>query len=144
MYFMNPQGFFQRNALILGLITVFGCSQAPVDTGEAVVESADEYSFECPALDGTTPLPEVRATIDAQEAALLKAALAGDKETLDNLFADEMSYVHENGQVSTKQEFFDDYLPKGYQEAVAVPREEMRQFCSTVTTVSVGHLRLNG
>jgi len=137
----------RRAALGLILIASASCTGAVESGGDApetVVPVEAAFSFECPQLDGVTPLPEARAAIEANEQALLQAALAQDRETLDGLLSDSMSYVHENGQVNTKQQFFDDYLAKGYQEAVATPKEEMRQFCSTVFTVSTGHLRLNG
>ncbi len=128
------------------MLVVAACSgpSEPAGSEADAGASAEAFSFDCPELDGVTPLPEVRAAIEANEKALLEAALAGDRETLDELLADAMSYVHENGQVSTKQQFFDDYLSVGYQEAVAEPKEEMRQFCSTVFRVYTGHLRLNG
>jgi len=133
-------------SLILIVAIGFGCGGGVTEEsagGEAAPPAA-EYSFECPEVVDFNPLPEVRSTVEANEKAFLAAILAGDREALDRLLADEMSYVHENGQVSTKQQFFDDYLSKGYIEAAAVPKERMRQFCSTVTTVSTGHIRLNG
>ena len=130
------------------LLSVSACTGGGEEAAESPAAEAPAvsagYSSECPELDGITPLPEVRDAIDANEKAFLEAALAQDTEAIDALTADEMSYVHENGQVNTKQQFFDDYLSKGYQEAVSVPKEEMRQFCSTIFTVNTGHLRLNG
>ena len=127
---------FRHSILILGLSACLGSS--------AAAAGGNGFSFDCPAIDGATPLPDVRATIEANEKAFLKAALGGDRATLNTMLADAMAYVHENGQVSTKQEFFRDYLNKGYQEAVIAPKEQMRQFCSTVFTVGTGYLRLNG
>lgn len=141
---MNAFRFALAGVLLLSVSACTGGGDEGAEAPPAVSTSAAEFSSECPQLDGVTPLPEVRAAIDANEAAFLSAALAQDTEAMDALTADEMSYVHENGQVSTKQQFFDDYLSKGYQEAVSVPKEEMRQFCSTVFTVNTGHLRLNG
>jgi len=131
-------------ATLLFALSACTGGEAPPEEAPAAASAAVEFSAECPQLDGVTPLPEVRAAIDANEEAFLEAVLAQDQETLDRLTADAMSYVHENGQVSTKQQWFEDYLSKGYLEAVAVPKEEMRQICSTVFTVSTGHLRLNG
>ncbi|MSV29041.1 MAG: nuclear transport factor 2 family protein [Bryobacterales bacterium] len=128
---------FLRGVLTLGLVACVGSSEAAAVKGS-------EFSFDCPALDGVNPLPEVRAAIEANEKAFLKAVLTGDKATLNTLLAEAMSYVHENGQVTTRQEFFRDYLSKGYQEAVLTPKENTRQFCSTVFTVGTGYLRLNG
>lgn len=105
---------------------------------------AAEYSAECPKLDGATPAPEARAAVEANEKALLVSVLAGDKKTLEGLLSESFSYVHENGAVSTRKQFFDGYLPRGYVEAVAAPKEQMRQFCNTVFTVSTGHLRMRG
>lgn len=102
------------------------------------------FSFDCPSLDGYSPEASVRQIIEKNEDRLIKWVLAGDKENLDALLADAMSYVHENGQVSTKEEFFRDYLSKGYIDARLEPKEEMRQFCNTVTTVSRGYFRLKG
>ncbi|HWI84961.1 MAG TPA: nuclear transport factor 2 family protein [Sphingomonas sp.] len=102
------------------------------------------FSTECPAIDGVTPSAAVRATIEQNEQALMKAILAGDKAALDGLMADAVSIIHENGQVSTKQEFFRDYLAKGYAEATLTPKMPARQFCSTVFTVGNGYLRVKG
>lgn len=136
-------------ALLLSILSLAACGGGPGGDEPAVessntAEVATDYSFECPPLDGVTPLEGVRATIEANERAFLEAALAQDQRKLDELLSDSMSYVHENGQVSTKQQFFDDYLAQGYQQAVLTPKEDMRQFCSTVFTVHTGHLRLNG
>ena len=49
--------------------------------------------------------------------------------------------MHENGHVSTKDEFFADYLSRGYQEAVSVPKEIMRQFGNTVIVLFNAHYR---
>jgi len=143
-FHLNPR--LQGAALVLILAAGAACTGAidSTETAEVATSPQAAYSFDCPQLDGITPLPEVRAAIDANEQAFLKAALAGDRATLDGLLSDSMSYVHENGQVSTKQQFFDDYLSVGYQEAVSVPKEDMRQFCSTVFRVYTGHLRLKG
>jgi hypothetical protein len=121
-----------------------GVGDEPAASEAAEPARAAEFSFECPPLDGVRPEAGARAAIEANERAFLDAALRGDRPTLDRLLADEMSYVHENGAVSTKQQFFEDYLTHGYEEAVLAPKEEMRQFCSTVFTVGTGHLRLKG
>ena len=102
------------------------------------------FSFDCPDLDGTRPDPAVRRIIERNEELLLEWVLAGNQEGLNALLADAMSYVHENGQVSTKEEFFQNYLARGYLDVRLEPKEEMRQFCSTVTTVSRGYFRLRG
>jgi hypothetical protein len=145
---LSSNSTFRLQGAAFGLILVASaaCTGAvePVDTVESAAPTESAYSFDCPQLDGIIPLPEVRAAIDANEQAFLKAALAGDRETLDGLLSDSMSYVHENGQVSTKQQFFDDYLSVGYEEAVSVPKEDMRQFCSSVFRVYNGYLRLKG
>ncbi len=112
-----------------------------LDSGE---RPEQVFSFECPELDGTTPDPAVRKIIERNEKRLLEWVLSGNQKGLDTLLADAMSYVHENGQVSTKEEFFRDYLPQGYIDVHLEPKEEMRQFCSTVTTVSRGYFRLRG
>lgn len=107
-------------------------------------KDAQAFSFDCPDLDGTTPEPAVRRIIERQEQRLLSWVLSGNQAGLDTMLADAMSYVHENGQVSTKEEFFRDYLPHGYIDVRLEPKEEMRQFCNTVTTVSRGYFRLKG
>ena len=107
-------------------------------------EGAQKFSVDCPDLDGTEPEPGVRKIIERQEQRLLSWVLSGYEKGLDTLLADSMSYVHENGQVSTKEEFFRDYLPQGYIDVRLEPKEEMRQFCNTVTTVSRGYFRLKG
>ena len=106
--------------------------------------SEQQFSTDCPNLEGNKPDPEVEKIIKKNEAQLIKWVLAGYQEGLEGLLADAMSYVHENGQVSTKNEFFSDYLPKGYIDARHEPKEKMRQFCNTVTTVSRGYFRLKG
>ncbi len=109
---------------------------------DAQIADEQQFRFDCPDLDGYTPDPEVRKIIEKNEADLLTWVLAGYEKGLEDLLADAMSYVHENGQVSTKKEFFRDYLSKGYIDARLEPKEEMRQFCNTVTTVSRGYFRL--
>ncbi len=90
------------------------------------------------------PEDQVRKEIEQNEQHLVAWVMAGDRDKLNGLLAESMSYVHENGQISTRQEFFDDYLSKGYVEAKLEPKEEMRQFGCTVTTVSRGYFRLKG
>lgn len=143
----RPAFQIQSAALGMILIGLAGCA-AGSESGEMAVEtdapSSAGFSFECPELDGVTPLDEVRAAIDSNEAALLQAVLDQDRETLDRLLSESWSYVHENGQVNTRQQFYDDYLSVGYQSAVSTPKEDMRQFCSSVFRVYTGHWRLNG
>ncbi len=118
----------------------------PLTLGTLLIFSAAEvpFSSECPKLDGVTPSAEARAAVEANEQAFLQAVLGQDKKTLTRLVAPSMSYVHENGSVSTRQQFFDGYVPNGYSEAVSKPKEPMRQFRSTVFNVQTGHLRLKG
>lgn len=132
--------FSNKTSVILGLLTVL----LAVTIQSISAEEAQSFSFDCPELDGVTPSPEVREMIERKERKLLQWVLAGYEKGLDTLLADAMSYVHENGQVSTKEEFFRDYLPHGYIDARLEPKEDMRQFCSTVTTVSRGYFRLKG
>ncbi len=96
------------------------------------------------ALAAVRPEPAVQKTITANEQAFLAAVLAQDKAGLDALLSTAFVYVHENGQVSTKEEFYRDYLGRGYLDAVSKPKEIMRRFGGLVTTVSLGHLRLKG
>ncbi|MEY2877905.1 MAG: hypothetical protein RLZZ15_285 [Verrucomicrobiota bacterium] len=96
------------------------------------------------ALAAVAPEAAVKAKILAQEQAFLAAVLAQDKTALDAMLAAAFVYVHENGQVSTKEEFFRDYLSRGYIDATSKPREAMRQFGGLVTTVNIGYLRLKG
>lgn len=142
-------GLWARWAVIAPALLLSAACTQPGESEPAAESSeppsvAQEFSSECPPLDGVTPDPAVREAIDTNTQAFLKGALGQDRETLDGLLADAMSYVHENGQISTKQQFLDDYLSKGYTEAVLEPKEEMRQFCSTVFAAYTGHLRLNG
>ena len=110
----------------------------------AVHAAEAPFSAACPKLDGVTPAANTRAAILANEQAFLKAALAQDSRALSKLLAPSMSYVHENGSVSTRQQFFDGYLAKGYSEAVSQTKEPLRQFCSTVFHVQTAYLRLKG
>lgn len=131
--------FLNRALIFLGAVAAL---TATVNLASAA--DSQTFSFDCPELEGVTPDPAVRKIIERNESKLLQWVLAGYKEGLQSLLADSMSYVHENGQVSTKEEFFRDYLPHGYIDAKLEPKEEMRQFCSTVTTVSRGYFRLKG
>ena len=89
--------------LLVFIIAFLGCSNLYSQDKEE-----QGFSFDCPSLDGHTPEASVRQIIEKNEDRLIKWVLAGDKENLDALLADAMSYVHENGQVSTKEEFFRD------------------------------------
>ena len=103
-----------------------------------------QFATEDPKAESIIPDPAVRKVIEKNEERLLKYVLAAYEPGLKKLLADSMSYVNENGQVSTRDEFFRDYLSKGYIDARLEPKEEMRQFGSTVTTVSRGYFRLKG
>ena len=101
-------------------------------------------AFSCPASDGMNPLPNVKAAISANDQAFLKAVLAQDKAALDAMISNDFVYVHETGLISTKQQFLEDFVAKGYIEAVLEPlqpAEPMRQYCSTVFSHYSGHLR---
>jgi len=112
--------------------------------GSSLLTAEQEFSVGCQPTDNIVPSPEVRKQIEAAEKNLQKWVLAGYEEGLDGLLADAMSYVHENGEVSTKKEFFEEYLPHGYIDSRLEPKETMRQFGCTVTTVSRGYFRLKG
>src|SRR5882724_1891204 len=89
-----------------------------------------------------TPLPEVKARVEANEQAFLKAVLAQDTATLDTLLAADFVYVHENGLISTKSQFLTDFVAKGYAAAEFKPKEPVRQYGGTVFTISTGYLQL--
>lgn len=103
-----------------------------------------QFAFDCQQSQPVIPDPDVRKAIEQSEQKLVQWVLAGHAPGLQELLADAMSYVHENGQVSTKEEFLRDYLSIGYIDARLEPKEEMRQFGCTVTTVSRGYFRLKG
>ena len=88
------------------------------------------------------PLPAVRSVIETNNQAFLQAALAKDIQKLDDLLSSEFVYVHENGLISTKKQFLEDFVPKGYVAAVLKEKEPMRQYNSTVFTIGSGHLQL--
>ncbi len=90
----------------------------------------------------TNPLPEVKIAIDANNESFLQAVLAKDVDKLDELLSNEFVYVHENGLISTKKQFLEDFVPKGYVAAVLKEKEPMRQYNSTVFTIGSGHLQL--
>lgn len=113
-------------------------------SGSSLSAQEQTFSVGCQSTNNIVPSPEVRKQIENAEKNLLKWVLAGYKEGLDGLLADAMSYVHENGEVSTKEEFFNEYLRHGYIDARLEPKETMRQFDCTVTTVSRGYFRLKG
>ncbi|MEO7413475.1 MAG: nuclear transport factor 2 family protein [Opitutaceae bacterium] len=118
-----------RAALALGLALLL----APVITVQAAQ----------PPTGTDQPAPGIKAAVDAQEAAFLKAVLAQDKPALNGLLDDDFVYVHENGLISTKAQFLQDFLPLGYTAAIRTASEPDRQFGSTVFTISVGHLQLS-
>jgi hypothetical protein len=124
--------------LSLGLLLCLG-------GGASVANAQRKSAPTSPAALAAVALePAVQKTILAQEQAFLAAVLAQDKPALEAVLAAAFVYVHENGQVSTKAEFFRDYLARGYIDAAAKPREAMRQFGGLVTTVNIGYLRLKG
>ncbi|MEO6752121.1 MAG: nuclear transport factor 2 family protein [Opitutus sp.] len=88
------------------------------------------------------PAPAVNEAIEANEAAFLKAVLAQDSATLESMLSDDFVYVHENGGISIKKQFLQDYLAQGYVHAERVLRDPTRQYGKTVFTVSTGHLQL--
>jgi ketosteroid isomerase-like protein len=111
---------------------------------QSTLRAEQQFEIACPQATSVVPEPAVRKAIEQNERNLVKWVLAGYEPGLKGLLADAMSYVHENGQVSTKDEFFRDYLSKGYIDARLEPKEDMRQFGCTVTTVSRGYFRLKG
>jgi ketosteroid isomerase-like protein len=110
----------------------------------AIDAKEQQFEIDCPQSQPGTPDPDVRQAIEQNEKNLVQWVLAGHVSGLEELLADAMSYVHENGQVSTREEFLRDYLSQGYIDARLEPKEEMRQFGCTVTTVSRGYFRLKG
>ncbi len=90
----------------------------------------------------TDPLPEVKSVIDSNNESFLQAVLAKETQKLDELLSDDFIYVHENGLISTKQQFLEDFVPKGYVAAMLNEKEPMRQYNSTVFTIGSGHLQL--
>ena len=90
----------------------------------------------------TDPLPAVRSVIEANNHAFLQAVLSRDMQKLNELLSDDFVYVHENGLISTKQQFLEEFVPKGYVAAVLKEKEPMRQYNSTVFTIGTGHLQL--
>ncbi len=88
------------------------------------------------------PLPAVQSLIEANNQAFIQAVLTKDQQKLNELIADDFVYVHENGLISTKQQFLEDFVPKGYVAAVLKEKEPMRQYNSTVFTIGSGHLQL--
>lgn len=90
----------------------------------------------------TDPLPAVRSVIDANNQAFLQAVLSKDMQKLDDLLSGEFVYVHENGLISTKKQFLEDFVTKGYVAAGLKEKEPMRQYNSTVFTIGNGHLQL--
>ncbi len=95
-----------------------------------------------PAINPFPPSPAAQSAVNANEQKFLRAALAQDTAALDVLLAADFVYVHENGLISTKAQFLADFVAKGYETAVAVLNEPMRQYGSTVFTISTGHLQL--
>ena len=63
------------------------------------------------------PAPAINQSIESNEAAFLAAVLAKDSAALEKLLSNDFVYVHENGWVSTKKDFLQNYLPKGYVHA---------------------------
>ncbi len=90
----------------------------------------------------TNPLPEVKSAIDANNESFLEALLSKDTDKLDELLSEDFVYVHENGLISTKKQFLEDFVSKGYVAAVLKDKEPMRQYNSTVFTIGSGHLQL--
>lgn len=93
------------------------------------------------------PNTTLQTAIVANERAFLKAVLAGEVATLNEMLSDDFVYVHESGLISTKVQFMTDFLSKRYEEAVLGPKqpeEPMRQYGNTVFTIGMGHLRLKG
>lgn len=91
---------------------------------------------------GVTPPSVVQSAIEEKDQAFLKAALAQDTAVMGALLAADFVYVHENGFINTKAQFLTDFVAKGYTVAVLTPKEPMRQYGSTVFTISTGHLQL--
>ena len=118
---------YRRTILFLAGMTV----SMMIGIGSAAGQTS---AFSCPASDGINPLPNVKAAISANDQAFLKAVLAQDKAALDAMISNDFVYVHETGLISTKQQFLQDFVAKGYIEAVLEPlqpAEPMRQYCST-------------
>jgi ketosteroid isomerase-like protein len=63
--------------------------------------------------------------IRAVEEQRIEAMIAGDLATLDRLLADELTYVHSNGQVETKAEFLG-RIKSGDLKYRSVRREDVR------------------
>lgn len=90
----------------------------------------------------TKPEPTVQSTIEANDQSFVQAVLEQEISKLDELLSEEFVYVHENGLISTKKQFIENFVPKGYVAAVLKEKEPMRQYNSTVFTISSGHLQL--
>ncbi len=88
------------------------------------------------------PAPAINQSIESNEAAFLAAVLAKDSAALEKLLSNDFVYVHENGWVSTKKDFLQNYLPKGYVHAERTLKDPTRHQGGAVFTVSMGYIQL--
>ena len=101
--------------------------------GNAVAQTTTANSHGCPPQAGVKPGPSVETEIEAKDQAFVAAVLGRDTAALDALISPDFVYVHENGLISTKREFLQELVAKGYIEAVLQPlrpAEPMRQYCT--------------
>lgn len=88
--------------------------------------------------------PDALAQIEKSERALIQGVLSRNPAQMERILDDAFVYVRENGQVITKREFIDRYLPVEWIDARLDPREEPRQFGDLVITVGQGYFRSKG